>query len=396
MSDENKTKKFPPPKREWVLVIGDTHKCNRLVIEHIIRKGLEFGVGSIIHTGDIEKMHVDGELFGNLPVYCALVEDQASDPFFVDGTPPGWIYTRSGPTRIVTLKDLIVAYIGHQKPMEFLRQSEEELCKGLGDLKMLKDKLRYVFGGHLHLQVCFSAGLITLVNPGAAENSLGWGYEFAFVNTETGEIIYDRILHTKDSREPFSVAVISDSLDITSIDPGFWSRFADELRERDVKEVIHCGNLYLKDIGRPELADRIVHYSIRKDQLYEHGKMNDTGKIPPNWKVIPDSWLDNGAIVVIGGYHFYVEHDLGLVYTTLSGLGMDKKAMEIGRRFPETQFVLCGLTRTFFMLEGEQVTTINPGDLNNSHCYVVIHLPNRRITFKRVPYPELPPLPPLD
>jgi predicted phosphodiesterase len=165
---------------------------------------------------------------------------------------------------------------------------------------------------------------------------------------------------------------------------------AKEFKKRDVSHIIHCGNIALSDIGRPELADFTVQYAIREDQDSDHRKMQKDKNIPENWKVISENNLDKGAIVKINGYRFYVQLDLGLEFMSKSELGMDSMAMQIRREHPETEFVLCGFTREALYVEGQQVTTINPGDVNTDRSFVVIHLPRREITFGHVPYEPLP------
>ena len=271
--------------------------------------------------------------------------------------------------------------------MNFLRTSEDQFDGTLTDLREKNDGLRYVFGGHLHFQTLKEGQLVTFINPGAVKDALGWGYEYAVVDTVTGEIIFGRILPTPDDRPTFSVGVISDSLDISHRDSTFWSKLAKEFAERGVKDIIHCGNLDLKDIVRPEaeLGNFNVHYAIRSDQSYAHRQLQKETNFPSNWTVISEDNLGNGAVVDINGYRFYVKLDFGLDLMSLSEHSMDAAAMEIRREHPETTFVLCGFTRQALYVEGQQVTIINPGDVNIDRSYAVVRLPCNMITYHCVP-----------
>jgi putative phosphoesterase len=372
-----------------ILVIADTHDIPDWVVRCIVELGQKWGVELVIHCGDIIPEHVSNELFSNLPVICAIVKNQKDDPVFGVDKPVGWTLTRSE-DRVRTLTNDMVVYVGHQRPLDYLRATEEKFNAILMDLRQTFDGLRYVFGGHTHFQAYKQGQLVTLVNPGAVKDAIGWGYEYALVDTETGKVIFSRVLPTPDSREIFTVGVISDTLDITERDAKYWSLLARELKEGGVSHLIICGNMHLTDIGRSELAGLTVHYAIRSDQYSRHRAMQEGGVIPANWQVIALEDLDKGAVVDINGYRFYVQLDLGLEYMQLSEVGMDSKAMEIRRLHPETEFVLCGFTRDALLMEGEQAVTINPGDTNTDRAYVTIQLPKREITFDHVPVEALP------
>lgn len=372
-------------------VLSDTHRDKGGAIPYIVEEFKKRGVEMVVHCGDIIPEHVSNELFGGLPVVCALVEGQKDDPVFNEKCPSGWRFTHSG-KRITKLLDGMMVYLGHKKHLDFLKASEEKFNEILTDLRQEFDGLRIVFGGHLHFQTFKQGQLVSFINPGAVEGSFGSGYEFAVVDTEGGEVVFSRILSTADDRQTFSIGVISDSLDISHRDSGYWERLAKELKGRDVSHIIHCGNIALEDIGRKELGDFSVHYAIRSDQKYDHEKLHKEGKIPGNWKVISEESLEEGAIVDINGYRFFVQLDLGLKFMTVSELGMDSMAMQIRRKYPQTEFVLCGFTREALFVEGQQVITINPGDVNTDRSFAVICLPRREITFGHVPYEALPKL----
>ncbi len=362
-------------------VVSDTHNIPDIVIRNVMDELKNIHkVEMIIHCGDINPEHISAELFGNLPLACALVEGQEKNPIFEEKKPDNWRFTYPG-KRIIELPDGTKIYLGHRIHLNFLRTSEDKFDETLTVLREQNDGLRYVFGGHLHFQTLKEGQLVTFINPGAIKDALGWGYEYAVVDTVTGEIIFGRILPTPDDRSTFSVGVISDSLDITHRDQTFWSKLATELAKRGVKDIIHCGNIDLKDIGRSELGNFNVHYAIRSDQSYLHKQLkNNEESIPSNWTMISED-----KVVDINGYRFYVKLDFGLDLMSLSEHDMDAAAMKIRLQHPETTFVLCGFTRQALYVEGQQVTIINPGDVNIGRGYAVIRLPCNMITYHSVP-----------
>lgn len=372
-------------------VMSDTHSDKKGAIPHIIEEFKKRDVEMVVHCGDIIPKHVSAELFGNLPVICALVEGQADNPVFSENCPPNWKFTRAG-KRITQLSNGMVVYVGHKRHLDFLKASEEAFNAILTDLRQEFDGLRIVFGGHLHFQTYKQGQLVSFINPGAVHGAVGWGYEFTIIDTAVEQVVFCRILPSPDNRRTFSVGVISDSLDISHRDASYWGRLAKEFRDRDVSHIVHCGNIALDDVGRPELAEFTVHYAIRPDQKYEHDKSLKNSKIPDNWRVLTEEKPDEGAVADIDGYRFFVQLDLGLKFMEISELGMDALAMKIRRKYPETEFVLCGFTSEALLVEGQQVTIINPGNVNTDRNFAVICLPRREITFGHVPYDGLPPL----
>jgi putative phosphoesterase len=373
-------------------VLSDTHDDEGNAIPHIVKEFKKRGVQLIVHCGDIKPKHVSKDLFAGLPVYCAFVDGQKEDPVFRENCPEGWDITFPK-NRIRTLPDGEVVYIGHKRHMYFLRNSTEQFGEKLMDLRQEFDGLRFVFGGHMHFQTFKQGQLVSFINPGAVQDSLGWGYEYAIVDTVSGQVIFSRILPTHDDRPEFSVGVISDSLDISHRDNNYWRRLAKEFNDRGVSHIIHCGNIAIEDIGRQELSGFSVHYAIRADQFCEHKKLKEKEMIPSNWAAVSDEHLEEGSIVDINGFRFYVQLDLGLKYMTVSEAGMDSAAMQIRRKYPGTEFVLCGFTREAVFVEGGQVITINPGDVNTNRNFAVICLPRREITFGNVGVDPLPKLP---
>jgi putative phosphoesterase len=375
-------------------VMSDTHGDKQKAIPHIIAQFVEREVELIVDCGDIAKEDVSKPLFGDLPVICALVDGQNDDPFFVDHCPEGWKFTRAG-NRVTKLPNGELVYVGHKMHAKFLKTSEEDFNAALNELRQKFDGLRIVFGGHLHFQTYMHGNLVNFINPGSvgAEGSIGWGYEFATVDTDTREVVFSRILPESDSRSTWSLGVISDSLDISLRSPSYWGRLVQEMQNRGVNQLIHCGNLALDDIGRPELKDFTVHFAIRPDQKVQYLKKKAENKIPGNWKVLAEDKLNEGALVHINGYNFYVQLDLGFQFITMNEHGMDSIAMKIRRDHQETEFVLCGFTREALLVEGQQVVTINPGNVNADRSFAVICFPRREVTFGHVPYDPLPELP---
>jgi putative phosphoesterase len=375
-----------------VLIISDTHKDKNGALEHIIRWAKERGVEAVIHCGDIIIEHVSSELFGGLPVYCALVDGQQEDPIFNEKCPHNWTFTRTG-KRIVVLSDGTKVYVGHKKHMEFLRMSEDDFANSLADLRMEHDGLRYVFGGHLHFQTYQHGQLVSFINPGAVEDAIGWGYEFGIVDLDTQEVIFSRVLPIPDKRSDLSVGIITDSLDVSLRDSYYYERLQKEFKSRGVTHIIHCGNISIDDIGRPELTDFDVRFAIRNDQCFEYRKLKESGKIPPNWTVMSETDCNKGTVTVINGYRFFVQLNLGMELGSMNELHMDNAAMKIREDNPEIQFVLCGSMNGPLYFEGRQILVLNPGDTNTSRNFVVICLPRREITFGHVPYDPLPPIP---
>ena len=108
-----------------ILVKSDTHRAPDWIIKHIVELGEKWGVELVIHCGDIIPEHVSNELFGNLPVICAIVKNQKDDPVFNENKPVGWTLTRSE-DRVRTLANDMVVYVGHQRPLDYLRATEEK------------------------------------------------------------------------------------------------------------------------------------------------------------------------------------------------------------------------------------------------------------------------------
>ena len=79
-----------------LLVISDTHDIELSDYSYLRKIAKEYEVEQIIHCGDILLKHVSGELFGGLPVICALVGvEQSTDPAYIKKCPDNWQFTVS-------------------------------------------------------------------------------------------------------------------------------------------------------------------------------------------------------------------------------------------------------------------------------------------------------------
>ena len=359
-------------------VLSDTHEDEAVAIPHIIAEFKKRHVELIIHCGDIAIKHLDPNLFGGLPVVCALTKEQSEKTDFPD-PPKGWTFTRHG-NRIYQLTEYQRAYIGHATSFEFLIGSEAKLEQKLHEVRTQCDDVRYFFSGHTHHQIYKQGHLVNFVNPGAVEDSFD-GYEFAVINTKIQEIVYCRIPKTVSSKKTFSVGVISDSFDISEMDSTFWAKLATEFKKRGVNHIIHCGNISMKDIGRPEFEGMSVNYYLRpKDQKYDGSH--------PGWTQIPGEH----PIVDIEGCKFCVQRELGADLEEKSEYQMHKLCLGLRREYPEISYVLCGLTNHAFLEEGSEVRIINPGGIGRGdRNFAVICLPRTEITFGHVPVDPLPP-----
>ncbi|MFA7385870.1 MAG: metallophosphoesterase family protein [Candidatus Paceibacterota bacterium] len=359
-------------------IISDTHGDKGNAIPHIVAEFKKRNVELIIHCGDIETQHLNPELFGNLPVYCALLEEQ-SDKIEFKNPPEKWVFTRPK-NRILDINGQRI-YLGHKRSFDFLMNSEIELIKILAEIRKTNDNLRWLFSGHTHHQI-YQQGIVNFINPGAIETTID-GYEFAVIDTSTGQVVFSRIHKTNPIKETFSIGVISDTLDISEMNPVFWEKLVKELNNRGVKFIVHCGNIAINDIGRKELCNFEVFYNLREDQIR---KLLKTEKPPENWHLIERE----NPVVEINGYKFYVQLDLGIDLLEKSEIAMQKLCRELRRKYPEISFVLCGFTNDAFYEEGEQVRIVNPGDANQSQNMAVICLPRAEITFSNVPFDPLP------
>ncbi|MBN2313683.1 MAG: metallophosphoesterase family protein [Sedimentisphaerales bacterium] len=356
-------------------VLSDTHHDRANAIPHIIKEFKKRKVEVIFHCGDIESKHLNPDLFGNLPVVCALIEEQKDREEFCF-PPNGWRFTVPG-DRIVTLPNGLRFYIGHKRAFEFLKGAEAELTKTLEEIRKDYDCVQWLFSGHTHHQIFKQDLLINFLNPGAVESSFD-GYEFAVIDTDTHQTTFSRIPTTKPVMRPFSIGIISDSLNISELDVNFWAQLAGQLRKKRIKHIIHCGNISVKDIGRKELSSFTVHYFLREDQI-------NPSSVPDNWQLIPRQ----EPTVIIGGYRFHIQLELGVTILDKSEMDMHRLSLETRGKHPETNFILFGSTNYAFLEEGEQARIINPGDVVRGRNYAIIKLPTTEITFSSILPPPL-------
>ncbi|MDP2910131.1 MAG: metallophosphoesterase family protein, partial [bacterium] len=274
--------------------LSDTHYTKNPILP-IISIFKEKGVEQVIHCGDIIADHVDPELFGHLPVDCALTDEQPNLPEF--SRPPNqWRFTKPN-DRVLWLDRETKIYLGHKRFFEILTKSETDFMKTLNEIRRDHDGLRWLFGGHTHHQILRKNHVISCVNPGAVENFKG--AEYAIVDTQTGDVTFSRIPPELPNKGVFKVGVISDSRHVSSLDPYFWHKLIARFKLEGVRYVIHCGNISSSDIGRPEFGDFKVYFYPDKGQ--------DRLTKPENWEMIDP----NQPVVDIEGYKFCVQYGLG-------------------------------------------------------------------------------------
>jgi predicted phosphodiesterase len=356
-------------------VISDSHSDRANALPHIISELKKRGAEVVVHCGDIELQHVSSDLFDGLKVVCALNEEQLSK-FPIDNPPAGWIFTRPN-SRILDING-IRCYVGHRFSINILVQNETDFRRRIDILRRDYDGLRWIFSGHTHHQILFQTQLVNFVNPGAVEDSIN-GYEFAVVDTETDQVVFCRIPRTKPVETSFSVGIISDTLNISKLDIGFWDRLKEEFKRRDVGHIIHCGSIALDDIGRKELSDFTVYYMLRPDQRIRSFMV-------PNWHLVPD----DRPIVEINGRQFFIHNGLARILLEESEVEMHKECLKTLEYYPEVTFILYGGTNEAFLDEGPRVTIINPGDAVSNRKFAVICLPRAEITTGQVPVDPLP------
>ena len=357
-------------------VISDTHKDRANALPHVMVEFKKRNVDIVIHCGDIELQHVNPDFFNGLEVICALNQEQL-EKFPVGNPPPRWKFTAPG-KRVLDIHG-IRCYVGHRMSYDILVGSETDFRKKIELLRRDFDGLRWVFSGHTHHQILFQTQLVNFVNPGAIEDSVD-GYEFTIIDTKTDQIVFCRIPKTKSTENPFSVGIISDSLNISKLDVNFWEKLKKEFQERGVTYIIHCGNIALDDIGQKELADFVVYYRLRPDQAIRSN--------PKNWHLVPK----DEPLVEIDGRQFYIHPNLARILLEESEVEMHKECLKTLESYPEVSFILYGGTNETFLDEGPRARIINPGDVVSSRSFAVVCLPRAEITFGHVPVDPLPPI----
>lgn len=362
-------------------ILSDTHDDRMNALPHIINTFKTAGVQTIIHCGDIDPKHLTPERYGNIPVVCALTDEQAAEhhPDFNE-PPPGWIFTLPN-NRIVDLEGVRI-YVGHKRSFEILYGSEVALLETMHKIRRDHDRVRFIFSGHTHHQIFMQNPLINFINPGAVEDPMGilGGYEYAVIDTDTNKILFSRIPATRGIKRFLNVGVVSDSKDISDIDTEFWKKLAAEFDREQVTHIIHCGNIALTDIGRNEFRGFQVYYNLLANQPDPGG--------PENWHRIPP----DDPIIDIEGYNFFVQYNLGATLLDKSELDLHRLSLQVLKDHPEVKFLLFGFSHNGFYEEGQQMVILNPGDIVKDRNYAVIALPRNEIIFNQIPVDPLPPL----
>ena len=121
-------------------VLSDTHGISGNVLAHIALEFQARNVEIVIHAGDISESDIQQMkiLFGNLPVICALTDEQVAhfNKQHHEGKEipiaPGksWTFTQPG-KRIVPLANGVNVYVGHKRGFRFLYGSIEKLIENL-------------------------------------------------------------------------------------------------------------------------------------------------------------------------------------------------------------------------------------------------------------------------
>lgn len=359
-------------------VVSDTHADKVNALSHIMAEFKKRNVDVIVHCGDIEGKHVKSDLFLGLPVICALNPEQEEKPDF-QNPPKNWTFTKS--SKRVIDHGHIRMYVGHKRSFDFLNGTEIEMTKILNEARKVYDGLRLYFSGHTHHQIYLETPTVKFINPGAVEGGFD-GYEFAVIDTEIPQIVFSRILQSKPAITDFSIGIISDSLNVSITNPGFWKGLAEELKKRNAMTIIHCGNINPADIGRQELKDFTVYYNLRVDQ-------KNPVNVPENWHQIPLVSVEP-PVVCINGYLFYVQLDLGMDLLEKTEMGMSMLSLEKRREYPEISYILCGFTHNALFVEGSEIKIINPGDVIRDRNFVVLCLPRGEVTYGHVPTDPLP------
>ena len=347
-------------------VLSDTHDISNEVVHRVVEEFQQRGVDTIIHCGDIEPQHFKTELFGNIPVICALIEEQRYHEGFTF-SPARWAITKPN-DRVVNLGQFKV-YVGHKRSWDFLVDSEANFDKTINEISTNHDGVRWMFAGHTHHQIYKQGTRCSFVNPGAVQDSVD-GHSFAVVNTESKEVVFSRIPLVTNDVKPLTIGVISDTGNISQLDKNFWAKLAEEFKERDVSTVIHCGNIWPGDIGRTELSNFHVFSYLFVDQ-------EPPERIPDNWILISPE----NPVVEIGGYRFFVQYDLGVDFFEKSEAQMNQSVRKLSREYQHVEYVICGLIHDALFAEGQEVKIINPGDARNRRKFVTICLPRSEITF---------------
>lgn len=355
-------------------IMSDTHEVGDEIIRRIVQdEFIPRGAEMIFHCGDIEVIHLDAELFGNLPVVCALVEEQADDPKFVF-LPTQWKGTISD-HRVVNLGSF-KAYVGHKRSFDALVGSMDKFNETLDALSKDYDNLRWIVSGHTHHQTGKGGGNVWFINPGGVIRGYN-GYEFAFIDTDTDEVTFSRIPKHESTMEPVKIGILSDTGKVSIEYPDFWQDLAQEFKQRDVSVVVIVGNIILDDVGRKEFSDfEKVYYDL--PSLERKPK-----EIPNNWFQIPDN-KDDPPIVKIGGYHFFVQHKIGGDIYAKSEYEASQMLRDLQGQYQVIDCILSGLINDALYEEGDHGNIVIPGSAYHSNRFAVLELPKFELTFSQL------------
>lgn len=373
--------------------MGDTHDVDQSIVQKVAADLKTRGAQVIIHTGDIEKQHLNVDLFCGLPVVCVLTEQQQ---FSADFTfpPAGWTYTRPGDSminrrdrnqgliednianklaianRIVNLGEVII-YAGHKRSIDILMNGDK-FNEFVNIINEVYNGIKFIFTGHTHHQFLVQRDGFSWINPGAVVPSF-FDYEYALVDTNKTEIVFTRLPRTASNIKPQTVGIISDTGNISERDNQFWQQLRVEFHERDVSIVIIDGSLSPSDIGRGELSDFQVFYNLLTT-------IEDSKSKPDNWHLIPN---DN-PILEIYSHYFLIQHNLGIDLDGKTEVEMIKFIREQSQKYQHIDIVICGGIHDALFEEQQEVMIINPGDARNHRKFVTICFPRCEVTFSSV------------
>ncbi len=411
-----------------ILIMSDTHSVDKSKIKMIVSDAINRGVELIIHPGDIQKEHIDAGLFGNLPVICALTENQSpmrnSDFVFA---PANWCFTRPSEVdsakmlltdpeikrildqyiideevskliserigdanirrlielqsiadRIVNLGDLKI-YVGHKRSYDVLTDSVR-FNRFMNEVNQVCDGVSLICTGHTHHKFLIQKDQINWINPGAVMVMPAGvvpydGYDYAIFNSDNNEVIFCHIPVVVANTNSCTVGIISDTGNISKLDEQYWWLLAEELMQRGTKYLICCGNHWIGDIGRAELGSFEIFYNLLPHQ-------SDNASTPGNWhRINPDL-----PLVEIEGFNFLVQYNFGTDLSSRSEHDSLSIAKSLSRNYENRQidFVVCGLGSDALFEDGGDIAIINPGDSRKKRKFATVCLPRSEITFGTV------------
>lgn len=377
-------------------VLGDTHRISAEIIAQATLDMVNRGVDLFIHTGDIEINHCLPELFHHKPVVCALTRQQQFDHRFTF-PPAHWAFTKPG-NNLVTmptnedrenakLRDSIASrlgianrivnvdgtafYVGHERSYDVMLNAER-FNEFIGLINLVYDGVRFVLTGHTHHQFLVQRNGVSWINPGSIDIGVSRDYEYAMVDTETGEIIFTRLPYAVSNFNPVTVGIISDVGNVSDRNEKFWEKLRQEFKRRDVSVVIIDGELLSRDIGRPEFFDFQVYYSPSLCQNNDHC---------PNWHPI----LAEDPIIEICGNNFLVKHSIGIDLDGRTEKEMIDLVRAESKKYRHIDIVVCGGIHNALFEEHDEVMIINSGDARNHEKFATVCFrPHTEVTFSEV------------